>query len=349
MSKFYSWEAASYRLPSNSAGRLRRQSHGFTLIELLVVIAIIAVLIALLLPAVQQAREAARRTQCKNNLKQLGLALHNYHDNHNKLPLGAIYPWLAATSWRFALLPGLDQANVYNKVGMSTYPNFYPTPNSTPHTISELNSYTVPLVGFVVPAYSCPSSTVSDIYEYNSNYRGIGTQMIKYVGIMGAYPDPQGRTDVFYFNSNGGYMTSNGTLLYNQCVGFRDMTDGTSNVIVLGEQSGNTRSITRLANYTSGWSGSSTRLTVAGLNGPPATTGSVFGSGLTAVFNRPNPTTVGAESNSDYDFNTPLSSFHAGGVHVLLNDGSVRFMNDNTDLPTIQQLCVRNDGKVTGE
>jgi len=89
--------------------------NGFTLIELLVVIAIIAVLIALLLPAVQQAREAARRSQCKNNLKQMGLALHNYHETYNKLPLGAIYPWSGATSWRFSVLPYLDQQQSGNE------------------------------------------------------------------------------------------------------------------------------------------------------------------------------------------------------------------------------------------
>src|SRR5690606_5643888 len=107
----------------------RRQAQGFTLIELLVVIAIIAVLIALLLPAVQQAREAARRTQCKNNLKQLGLALHNYHDVYNSFPMGTQTPLTGASSWRFALLPYLDQAVVYNQADGGRGVNFYPQGN----------------------------------------------------------------------------------------------------------------------------------------------------------------------------------------------------------------------------
>jgi len=324
---------------------------GFTLIELLVVIAIIAVLIALLLPAVQQAREAARRSQCKNNMKQMGLALHNYHETCNKLPLGAIYPWRGATSWRFSLLPYLDQANIYNKVGVSTYPNFYPTPNSTPHTIADVNVYTVPLINVILPVYSCPSSALNDLYVLSDNYKELGTQLVKYVGVMGAYPDPMPvpRGEVAYFNdANKGYMTSNGSLMNNECVGLRDITDGTSNVIVIAEQSGNTRTITKTSNYTCGWCGASTQSTVAGLN-KAGTTGSVFGSGLTSVHHRPNPVSVGVEGNSDYDFNTPLSSFHTGGVHVLLNDGAVRFLSENTSLALIQQLCVRDDGGVLGE
>src|SRR5512138_2911325 len=94
---------------------MRRNVRGFTLIELLVVIAIIGVLVSLLLPAVQQAREAARRSQCKNNLKQVGLALHNYHDSFNQFPPASIAPGHSANAWVF-ILPYADQAPVYNKL-----------------------------------------------------------------------------------------------------------------------------------------------------------------------------------------------------------------------------------------
>ena len=95
---------------------------GFTLIELLVVIAIIAILVALLLPAVQQAREAARRASCKNNLKQIGIALHNYHDVHRSFPFGGRSPTRnAGTSWRFGLLPFLEQNAIFDLDKASNY------------------------------------------------------------------------------------------------------------------------------------------------------------------------------------------------------------------------------------
>jgi len=97
---------------------MQRKQRGFTLIELLVVIAIIAILIALLLPAVQQAREAARRTQCRNNMKQLGLALHNYHDAFTTFPIGT--QWSDDPNWRIGILPYLDQAPLYNSLNLSS-------------------------------------------------------------------------------------------------------------------------------------------------------------------------------------------------------------------------------------
>ena len=126
----------------------RNRSHGFTLIELLVVIAIIAVLIALLLPAVQQAREAARRTQCKNNLKQLGLALHNYHDAFSVFPFGkgASYNGAAAYarwSQHAMLLPYIDQAPLYNSINFSA-------PPETPGMGGVIN---------FMPAYVSPTGT----------------------------------------------------------------------------------------------------------------------------------------------------------------------------------------------
>src|SRR6056297_1446776 len=92
--------------------KMQRPKRGFTLIELLVVIAIIAILVALLLPAVQQAREAARRSSCKNNLKQLGLAMHNYHDVHDCFPLGMVH----RINWRVSILPYLEQSTIFNQL-----------------------------------------------------------------------------------------------------------------------------------------------------------------------------------------------------------------------------------------
>src|SRR5690606_25938247 len=137
---------------------------------------IIAILIALLLPAVQQAREAARRTQCKNNMKQIGLALHNYHDAHSSFPMGAWYSYRSGSSWRFSLLPYLDQAPVYNRATSGTL-DFYPAGNSE-HTLADYNAATQPMINLVLPVYSCPSSAAPDLYVHSSFFEGLATQMI---------------------------------------------------------------------------------------------------------------------------------------------------------------------------
>ncbi|MDB5388901.1 MAG: hypothetical protein JWM11_4547, partial [Planctomycetaceae bacterium] len=139
-------------------GRLRRSARGFTLIELLVVIAIIAVLIALLLPAVQQAREAARRSQCTNNLKQLGLALHNYHDTTQTFPYSssAVPQWSVAHVWNEFILPYVDNAPFYNKINF----NVHNSDNSTPGTPGGPTNYT--LMTQPVKFQQCPSNPFSN-------------------------------------------------------------------------------------------------------------------------------------------------------------------------------------------
>ena len=151
---------------------LNRRAHGFTLIELLVVIAIIAILIALLLPAVQQAREAARRTQCKNNLKQVGLALHNYHDVHKMFPMGAFSAIDDDNGcdddgygWGVMLLPYIDQAPLYQKLPMTaTAANGF-TSVDDPRGANwcvfknyfESNGTIIPGGDTILPAFRCPS------------------------------------------------------------------------------------------------------------------------------------------------------------------------------------------------
>jgi len=153
--------------------RRRRPWWGFTLIELLVVIAIIAILIALLLPAVQQAREAARRTQCRNNLKQIGLALHNYENSSSMFPPAKIFGsetqgqgWIRGNSmsWRVLILPFNDQAPVYNQINFSEW-------------IEQrtLTNTLAPFKGKVFPAYICPSDPTEPVNGGNAgaNYAGL--------------------------------------------------------------------------------------------------------------------------------------------------------------------------------
>jgi len=217
----------------------------FTLIELLVVIAIIAILIALLLPAVQQAREAARRSQCKNNMKQLGLALHNYHDEHLAFPMGT--QWSnSKPNWRVALLPFLDQAGLYNQLD-TVSGDFLSQPYSGANSI---------LGGLLVDVYVCPSSTLDQNSNgpptKNNSSRG---QTHCYVGIMGAFPDPAGRTDQCSISNYGGQYCSNGMLLPNESARMRDCTDGTSNTMIVGEQSGRVGTQDIRSVYYGGWSG----------------------------------------------------------------------------------------------
>ncbi|QDV51285.1 DUF1559 domain-containing protein [Gimesia fumaroli] len=322
------------------------RTSGFTLIELLVVIAIIAILIALLLPAVQQAREAARRSQCKNNMKQIGLALHNYHDVYTKLPIGSRYPNDQPNNWRFALLPYMDQANIYEKA--KTRPgsdvDFWEGGGGTYNGDTLLFKDKI-----ITPIFMCPSSA-SPQFEYANGEQGQGSQGHQYVGIMGAYPDPAGRTNVFYETQYNSFATNTGCLLINECRGMRDITDGSSNTIIVGEQSRSSTGTPKLMQsiYTSGWAGTSNSGTVTQwiAAGPMLHR---FGTGVTSVYHNPNPTSTGAEANAKWDWNTPLTSHHTGGVHVLLGDGATRFLSDNTDLVVIQRLCVRDDGQTIGE
>ena len=163
----------------SSSGRFRR-SRGFTLIELLVVIAIIAVLIALLLPAVQQAREAARRTQCRNNLKQIGLALHNYLSTHTVFPFGKGAPYVGAAGYarwsqHAMILPYIDQAPLYNSIDFNNPPG---TPGMA-GVIAFMPAFVSPSAAnmvasqTVIPGFMCPTDLgPNDSWRAQNNYAG---------------------------------------------------------------------------------------------------------------------------------------------------------------------------------
>lgn len=167
---------------------------GFTLIELLVVIAIIAILIALLLPAVQQAREAARRTQCKNNLKQMGLALHNYHDNYQFFPNGNVASSAGGwgLSWYARILPFVDQAPLYNQLTFSGTQHGWAwnDPTNNPEGVQNGTAFSRVTLSFVI----CPSSPL----QAKRDAGGFNIPDAQYMGIMGAtdgntFTNPAGR------------------------------------------------------------------------------------------------------------------------------------------------------------
>lgn len=335
------------------------RKRGFTLIELLVVIAIIAVLIALLLPAVQQAREAARRTQCKNNLKQMGLALHNYHDVYNLFPNGNI---ASSQGWGLSffirMLPYLDQAPLYNQFNFSgAQPGWAWTGDPAGSNNGSAMSKAAPAV------FGCPSSPMPLVRDAAGGYN---IPHPHYKGIMGAtngdtFVNAAARIATSSTGccdgQSGGIITSGGTFVPVRAYGVKDFLDGSSNLIVIGEA----------ANY--GRDANGAPITVDGIHGInmggpnlniiDQCTGCGFDRqfNLVTVRYRPNAPFFydGSSSNpwpgisDNYGNNLPLNSTHTGGVQVLIGDGTVRFISDNINMLNLRRLCTRDDGGSIGE
>lgn len=344
--------------------KLQSRWRGFTLIELLVVIAIIAILIALLLPAVQQAREAARRTQCKNNLKQLGLALHNYVDGNKQFPIAGISPtWNPApVSWGGSgtgyqgsalvkLLPQLDQDALFKKRRNDTTGRDWWEANPSsldttgPGTPNEFSKQLIPML-------FCPSFAGNQRgwWEYGvSSYQvsqgaqrmddGVGCTLFPLAGGPGGgYPSngywndgPAGHgntsdpTQISGPFSRGGFGAK-----------LAQITDGTSNTIAMGE----IRPECAHASHF-GWATVHPTFfaTTAPINfktcpGDPAI---------------PGQTNCHIPDWGNHNASQGFKSPHKGGAHFVLCDGSVRFVNQNVSYPTYQQLGSRRDGKAMAE
>ncbi len=312
----------------------RTRRRGFTLVELLVVIAIIGVLIALLLPAVQQAREAARRMQCTNQMKQLGLALHNYHDTFLSFPPGnfgrSASESFNSYNWRVNLLPFIEQSALYDSLSLND--EFRGDSLGANPILREL----------VVPGLNCPSSPLdplSDPVGQNTEK----AQCIHYVGISGAAPSTT-QPGVGYVDCGYGWFADNGMLPTNEATRLRDATDGTSNVLLVAEQSGHVEKRDITANYRGGWVGANLNHTVKN-----PSCNRVYFSGTTTVRYGINHNIASTGANAQYHHNTVVNSFHPGGVNGLLGDASTRFFPETMNLDTFKRLSVRNDGEVLGE
>ncbi|EAQ81069.1 DUF1559 domain-containing protein [Blastopirellula marina] len=334
-----------------------RRPDGFTLVELLVVIAIIGVLIALLLPAVQQAREAARRMSCLNNLKQIGLAMQNYHDTYGRFPAGAgatsssaATDQKNAANWRVAMLPYIEQNAAYQQLDHA-HGSFW-AHSATPQVLSDLR----------VPMFQCPSSAFEMTNRKDIVYSGrtsggvdIDCQVMDYVGVVGAYPDPAGRDDLCTASSalRYGALCENGMMRTLKGIGLQECLDGTSNTILIAEQSGQVDGVEKSANPLGGWHGwvfnSETHYTST--TDIATYTGTIYAGGITTVRVAPNTYwKSGAPSNAynQYAPNTVLNSFHPGGIQAVFADGSVHFIPQTIDFTLLSKLSVRDDGEVIG-
>ena len=314
---------------------------GFTLIELLVVIAIIALLVALLLPAVQQAREAARRSSCKNNLKQIGLALHNYHDAHLIFPQGGLGyrigtnplygPQAVTCSYLVMVLPFLDQATIYNSYNFDAgfmdpqnltlalnVPAVFLCPSSTSLRSTKSSSSTSS-AGETFPAEAVSGSQVFTAH-YLGNMGPLGTNALT----GAAYPHECTNSSCNSINEVAGSGVLGGPRAK---VRMRDISDGSSNTMMVGEMSVN--------QYIA--------------NEPVAPRSWTHGCPVDSC---------GMSKNVKYGINLrgfgsagfnnmSFGSVHPGGTHLLMADGSVQFTSENIDMGVYRATASRSGGEVS--
>jgi len=319
-----------------------RPLHGFTLVELLVVIAIIGILVALLLPAVQAARESARRVQCVNNLKQIGLALQNYHSTHDRFPTGET----DLHGWGSALLPYLEQQTVYDMIDQER-PGW---PRTNVEAVFLVTYYPdhVEALKTQLPVYRCPSSANAPTYNghgecgVDPDFPAYCYGILEYVAIAGSDIEPPHVGSV------------RGTFFKDSMIATKDVTDGTSNTLAIGEYSGMTTG--QVFNDFDGTSDNAMGWDIIAFGGNGA---AQVWPCKTIAFppNSPYFYCGYPASHPDYCgeciFNVisraVLKSEHPGGIQVVFLDGHVDWLSDSIDMIHFKNLADRGDGNASHE
>jgi type II secretory pathway pseudopilin PulG len=313
------------------------------------VIAIIAILIALLLPAVQQAREAARRTQCRNNLKQIGLAIHNYHDNHRVFP----YAWGSVQeTWSALILPYMDQAPLYNTLVWQATPiDDWSTITSTSPTWPNKVA-----CGVSVPMLRCPSLPLPDSFNNQGipNRKPASYRVV--TGSLIASDDNSTRPAPYNVAPYTSLEFSpardpgvNGIMVGAGSTSMRDIIDGSTNTLMVGESYTDPNYVkdNQGMDYWNFfipqiWDNGTMRCWSAG-NGSGTEHSEAAGSTLVPINSRLNPSVHGVLMEISF------GSYHVGGAFFTLGDGSVRFLSENIDRTLYQGLGSRNGGEVVGD
>jgi prepilin-type N-terminal cleavage/methylation domain-containing protein len=286
---------------------------GFTLVELLVVIAIIGILVALLLPAIQAAREAARRSQCSNNLKQIGIAMHNYHDTFGSFPSGFITS--KGWGWGALILPFVEQQGLYDKLRPTERTLQHALDHSLGHTRTRINGYL------------CPSDTVpgNDRNGHDNNKmtasgdkQAVGYS--SYVGMKG------------WDNKDNENDSTNGIFFQNSSIEFSDILDGTANVIMIGERTNRAPGFGAVwvgSRYPDGHKNNAVFRNLARTNDP--------GGGA-------RDHSLASPAGSGGNRKRACRSLHPGGAQFTLADASVHFFTEDINLKLYAWLANRGDG-----